>query len=168
MANLAHPDYMDIGVTVITSSFQIRGKLHILGMIGTFLNDEQKPTVVVYGAEMLGLEANSRIRVNKDEVVISKRAALVIAFDELPPQGTLAMLPRMENLAVYLDHMALSANFYMGQDARINDFADTSLQQFLIASDIKFYPMFQARAGLVQSAPMGVLHKTAIRMYHRP
>jgi hypothetical protein len=117
---------------------------------------------------MLGLEANSRIRVNKDEVVISKRAALVIAFDELPPQGTLAMLPRTENLAVYLEHMALSANFYMGQDARINDFADTSLQQFLIAGDIKLYPMFQARAGLVQSAPMGVVHKTAIRMYHRP
>jgi len=168
MANRAQPDYTEIGVTVITSEFQVKGKLRILGMIGTFLNDEQKPTLVIYGAEMVQMEANSRIRVTKDEVVISKSAAQVVAFDTLPQQGSIALLPRTESLAMYLDHFALSAKFYMGQDARINDFADTSLQQFLIASDIKFYPTFQAKPGLVQTAPMGVIHKAAIRMYHRP
>jgi len=168
MASRTQPDFIEIGVTVITSSFQVKGKLHIFGMIGTFLNDDQKPTLVVYDAEMHQLEANSRIRVTKEEVVISKHAAQVVAFDTLPQQGMLALLPRTESLAVYLDHFAVSAKFYMGQDVRINDFADASLQQYLVAGDLKFYPMFQAKSGLVQSAPMGMIHKTAIRMYHRP
>ena len=168
MTSRSQPDYIEMGVTVITSSFQVKGKLRILGMVGTFLNDDQKPTLVIYDAEMTQLEANSRIRVTKEEIVISKHAAQVVAFDETPLAGTIALLPRTETLAVYLDHYALSAKFYMGQDARINDFADASLQQYLIVGDIKFYPMFQAKPGLVQSAPMGVVHKTAIRMYHRP
>lgn len=168
MSAHTQPEYAEMGVTVLTSSFQIRGKLRIFGIMGTFLNDEQKSTLTVYDAEMVQIEANSRIKVNKDEVFIYKSAAQVIAFDAMPPQGALSLLPKAEPLAMYLDHFALSAKFYMGQDARLGDFAGASLQQFLFATDLKFYPTFQARTGLVQAAPMGIVHKSAIRFYHRP
>ena len=52
-------------------------------------------------------------------------------------------------------------------DAHLADFTEASLQQFLLASDVKIYPLFQARPGLVQAAPIALIHKSQIRVYHK-
>ncbi len=166
MAGLGQPDFSAAKVAVFTSAFQLRGELHILGIMQTFLNDEQKPTLTVFGAEAIGLEASSPARLSQPEIIVNKRSVQVILFEAMPPQGAISLLPRTESLVVYLDRFALSGKFFMGQDARIQDFADASVQQFLVLSEAKMFPMFQARQGLATSAPLAVLHKSAIRMYH--
>ena len=85
----------------------------------------------------------------------------------MPQQGQITLLARAEPLMMYTDRFAMAAKFHMGPDSRIADFAGASLQQFLIASDVKLYPLFQSRGGLVQAAPLALIHKTAVRMYHK-
>ena len=44
------PGFTEMGATVITSSFQIKGKLRIFGIMGTFLIVEKKSTLAIYDA----------------------------------------------------------------------------------------------------------------------
>ena len=167
MNNLGQPVQLEVPVTILTAAFQIRGALRIMGTIQTFVNDDQKATLMVYGAEVIGVEANNPVRMTKPEIVISKRAMQLILFDEMPPQGSLTLLPRSESLVMYLDGFAAAGKFYMGQDARTADFSDSAPGQFLVITDLKVYPVLQVRSGLVTSAPLGMIHKSVIRFYHQ-
>jgi hypothetical protein len=168
MAGIEGPTYAEAAATVLTSTFQVRGKLHILGVMQTFVNDEQKPTLSVYNADVLGFDlTNPAARMTQPEVVINKRYASIIALESVPPQGQLSILTRIEQLMMYTDRFALAAKFHMGPDARLNDFTEASLQQFILASEVKIYPLFQARPGLVQAAPIALIHKSQIRLYHK-
>jgi hypothetical protein len=168
MDNVGQPNFVEMGVTVFTSAFQMRGTLQVLGVMQTFLNDDQKPTFTLHGAEVLGVSAANPVKMNQREVIVTKRSIQCLLFDTMPPQGAMALLPRQEPLVVYVEGLAISARFYMGQDARLADFADSSMQQFLTAADLKLYPITQMRQGLVNAAPLGVIHKTAFRFYHTP
>ena len=168
MPDVAQPDYTEMQVALFTSNFQIRGALPVYGALQTFLNDEQKPTLSVFGADVVGLDAANQLHMTQPEALTYKPAIEIILFQTLPPQGTLTLPPHIEGLIMYLDRFAVSGNFYMGQDVRIGDFIDSGKQQFLALTDVKMYPLFAARPGLVNSAPLAVLHKSAIRLYHKP
>ena len=168
MAGIDAPTYVEVGATVLTSTFQVRGKLHVLGVLQTFMNDEQKPTLSVYNADVIGLNAsNPAAHMTQPEVIITKRYASIVALEAMPPQGQLSILSRSEQLMMYTDSFVMSAKFHMGPDAHLADFTEASLQQFLLASDVKIYPLFQARPGLVQAAPIALIHKSQIRVYHK-
>jgi hypothetical protein len=167
MGSVGQPEFVEIGVTIFTSAFQMRGKLHVLGVMQTFINDEQKPTFTLHNAEVLGTSATNPVKMSQHEVIISKRSIQCLLFDVMPPQGSMAMLPRQETIVAYVEGFAISARFFMGQDARLADFSDASMQQFLTAGDLKLYPMGQMRQGLVNSAPLGVVHKSAFKFYHK-
>jgi hypothetical protein len=162
------PTFVEYPITLLTSTFQVRGKLHVLGVMQTFLNDDQKPTISLFNADVIGFNiSNPAARMTQPEVIISKESATIIALDAVPPQGQITMLSRVELLMMYTERFAIAAKFHMGPDTRLGDFAVASLQQFIIASEAKFYPLFQSRTGLVQAAPIALIHKTAIRMYHK-
>ena len=162
------PEYAEIGVNILTSIFQARGKLHVLGTMQNFLNDEQKPTLSVIGAEVIGIDhTNPAARMSQPELIINKRAIQAIALDTAPPPGSLVMLSKVEHLVLYTDQFAIAGRLHMGPDAHLADFAEASLQQFIVASDVKIYPLFQARQGIVQAAPVVVIHKSQIRLYHK-
>ena len=65
----AQPEQVKIPVSVLTSEFQVRGELRILGMLQTWFNDEQKPTLIVNDAEVLGVQAdNPAARMKQAEI----------------------------------------------------------------------------------------------------
>jgi hypothetical protein len=167
MNNLGEPAQLEVRVAILTAAFQIRGTLRIIGTLQTYMNDDQKATLIIYGAEVTGVEASNPVRMTQPELIINKRAVQIILFEEMPPQGALTLLPRGESLVMYLDGFAAAGKFYMGQDARISDFADASLQQFLVITDMKVYPIQQVRSGLITNAPLGMIHKSVIRFYHQ-
>jgi hypothetical protein len=168
MDGIGELHFVEVGATVLTSAFQVRGKLHVLGIMQTFLNDEQKPTLVVYGADVIGFNANNPVgRMSQPEIVVTKRDAAVLALEAIPQQGQLTLQPHSEQLMLFTDRFAVAAKFHMGQDARLSDFAESALQQFVVASDVKIYPLFQARPGLVQAAPIALIHKSQVRLYYK-
>jgi hypothetical protein len=137
------------------------------GVLQTFLNDEQRPTLVIYNADILGFEpTNPAARVIVPELIVRKPGCMILAFDRRPSPDQILLQPRAEATALYTDHFMVEAIFYMGADTRLLDFADTSLQQFIVATEAKIYPLFQPRASLVPSAPLVVIQKSAIRFYH--
>lgn len=162
------PTFVEYGATILTSTFQVRGKLRVLGVMQTFLNDEQKPTLSVYNADLIGFNiSNPAARMSQPEVFVSKESASIVALEAIPPQGQIMVQSRYEALMMYTDRFALAGKFHMGPDARLADFVGATLQQFIVASEVKIYPLFQARTGLVQAAPVALIHKSAIRMYHK-
>ncbi len=168
MAGMTGPNFTELGTTVLTSTFQVRGKLHVLGVLQTFINDEQKPMLVVYSADVLGFDpTNPAARMSQAEMIVNKRHATIVALETMPAQGQLSLLTHTEPLMLYTDRFALSGKFHMGTDARVYDFTEVSLQQYIAASDVKIYPLFQSRPGLVQAAPVVLIQKSQIRMYHK-
>ncbi len=168
MAGVGDPSAVEFGATILTSNFQIRGKLHVLGFLGTFINDEQKPTLTVYGADVIGFCVTNPVgRMTQPEVYVSKRDAAIIGLDALPPKEHLTLMVHVEPLMAFTDSFAIAAKFHMGPDAHLTDFAEVSLQQYLVASDVKIYPLVQARPGLVQAVPLALIHKSRMRMYYK-
>jgi hypothetical protein len=165
--NAPQPNYTEIGAVVFTAGFQIQGTLHVLGILQTFVNDDQKPTLIVYGAEALGLEpTNPAARLTQQELIVNKRSIQIIGFPTPPPQGSLTLLARGEPLVMYTDNFAVAAKYHMGPDSRVADFAEASLQQFIVASEAKIYPLFPTRPGFFSASSVVLIHKNAIRMYH--
>ncbi len=165
---IEQPSYTEFAASVITNTFQARGKLQSMGTLQTFLNDDQKTTLTVYNAELIGLEpTNPATRITPAELVVRKAACSLIAFDVRPPADQLMPLSHVESLVIYTDRFAIQGKFHMGPDARINDFADAGLQQFIVASDARIYPLFQTRGGLIQSAPIICIQRASISIYHK-
>lgn len=167
MAGLGQPTYTEFSVTILTADFQIHGNLHVLGTVGMFLNDAAKPNLIVYDADVMAVDAANPAKVSRPEMIIGKRTAQIIAFDTVPGQGEVQLLPKTEHMLAYLDRCVVQGTFLMGEDARFADFAEASLQQFLLVTNFKVYPLFQAKAGILPHAQMGMVQKTTIRMYHK-
>jgi hypothetical protein len=167
MPEVAQPDFAEMRVAVFTSSFQIHGSLHLYGALQTFLNDEQKPTLSVFGADVIALDASNQLHMTHQEMFIHKPGAQVVLFETMPPQGSLTLPPHTESLVMYVDRFAVSGKFYMGQDVRLGDFIESGKQQYLPLTDVKMYPLFAARPGLMTTAPLAEIHRTAIRLYHK-
>ncbi|MHB8627145.1 MAG: hypothetical protein ACYDBJ_22695 [Aggregatilineales bacterium] len=164
---VAGPAITEFPVTLFAANFQARGMVRSPGVLQTFLNDEQRSTLVVYNADVIGFEpTNPAARVSVPELIVRKVSCQIVAFDRRPPPDQYTLLPHTEPAAIYTDQFIVEGNFHMGADARLTDFADTSLQQFIVASDARIYPLFQPRAALVPGAPLIAVHKSAIRFYH--
>jgi hypothetical protein len=160
------PAQVEMSVAVLTSIFQIRGKLHILGDLATFLNDEQRTTMSVYDTNVLGVSAsNPAAQMTQSEMIMNKRSAHLIAIEGTPPSVTL--LPRIESLVMYTSQFAFMGKFHLGTDARVTDFAETSLSQYIPVTEVRIFPLFQARPGVINAASLAFIHKTAILTYHK-
>jgi hypothetical protein len=160
------PAQVDLSVAVLTSIFQIRGKLGVLGDLPTFLNDEQRATVSVRNTNVLGLSiTNPAAQMTQAEMILSKRSTHLIAIEGTPPN--VLLLPRIESLVMYTSQFALMGKFHLGADARIIDFVDVSLSQYIPVTEVRIFPLFQARPGLVNAASLAFIHKTTILTYHK-
>ncbi len=165
---MEQPSFVDIATVALTDGFQARGKLRIPGTLQTTLNNDQNSILILYEVEAMGYEVgNPATRLTQAELLIRKAACHLIAFENPLPAGHMVLLAHTELLVLYTDRFAIQAKFHMGPDSRVTDFIDSTQQQFLIASDVKIYPLFQPRVALITSAPLVALQKSAIRMYHK-
>jgi hypothetical protein len=164
---LGRSDEVELPVIVLTNVFQVRGRMWIRGVMQTYLSNEQKHTLSINNADVLGMEAsNPAARMTQPEVVVSKRSAGIILVEVRPPDWALMTMPRMESLVAYTERFALMGMYHMSPDVRLQDFAAVSASEFIVATDVKVFPLFQARPGVVQSAPVALIHKQAITLFH--
>lgn len=164
---LGRPDEVELPVVVLTSMFQVRGRMWIRGVIQTYLGNDQKHTLSIYNAEVLGLEnGNPAARMSQPEVVINKPSASVILLEVRPPEWAMPLMPRSESLVAYTNSFAVMGLYHLPADGRVQDFAALYPTDFVLALEVKIFPLFQARAGLVQTAPVALVHKRAINLFH--
>jgi hypothetical protein len=161
-------NFKEISISVLTDAFQAKGVMRAVGVIQTYLNDEQKSTISLYNAEAYGLRPeNGATHIVQDELIIRKHKLQILAFDEMPAAGEITILQRAEEMAAYTDQFAIHCKFRMGPDALLVDFIDTALSQFIVATDLKIYPLFQPRIPLLASAPLALIQREAVRLYHK-
>lgn len=162
------PSTTEVNVAVLTPLYQLRGRLQYVGVLQTALNDEQRPTITMINSAVLGLlQTNPAAQMTQAEMFVSKRDCHAIAFEGMPPTGAITLLPRFERLVVYTSHFAIMGKWYMGSDSRVNDFAEAAQGLFLIASEVRIFPMFQARPGMIGAATMAVVYKRSVLAYHQ-
>jgi hypothetical protein len=168
--NLASPEvsHTEFNVTILNDAFQTRAKLRSLGLLTTYLNDDSKPTFPVYHAEAVGLDpANPATRIVQEEFIFRKPTIHAVAFESVPGDGHVVLLQREEALVVYTSHYAIQGKFHLGPDDRLNDFIEVMLSQFVIVTDAHVYPLFQPRTPLIAAAPLVLIQRSHIRMYHK-
>lgn len=162
------PTQTQLNVAVLTPLFQIRGRLTVIGIFQTFLEDEQRPGISLQGTSVLGLNmGNPAAQMSQAEMFIVKREAHIIALEGVPPAGAITLPPRAESLIAYTPHFAIMGKFHMGADASLLDFVGSARSMYLPVSECRFYPMFQARPGIVGGASLALVHRSAIVTYHR-
>ncbi|HRE47834.1 MAG TPA: hypothetical protein PLD47_08915 [Aggregatilineales bacterium] len=159
------PTQVDLDIAIFTAGFHYRAKLPTLGVFMTFLNDDQRPNLILREVEGIGVNAsNPAAHLKTNELFVSKRACQAVALPT-PPSG-IQLLPRTEPLALYTSHYCIIGKFHMGPDAQVTDFSEAYLSMFIPATDARIYPLLDARPGLVDAAPYIFVHKSQVIAYH--
>jgi hypothetical protein len=155
-------------VTILTAGFQIRCTLRSMGLMQTFLNDEQKALFTLDDVTLFGLEmGNPATSIRLAELHIRKEQIHLIAFPTMLSRDESGLLPRTETLAVYTSHFVIQGSFHMGTDSLVSDFMEISKSQFIGVSNLAVFPLFQAQTAVVQQAPIGFIYRDAVRMHHQ-
>lgn len=158
----------EFNVTILNEAFQTRAVMRAIGLLTTYINDDSKSTVTVFNSESVGLDpSNPATRILQDEIIFRKQMCHFIAFESVPGEGHVVLLPREEALVMYTSHYAIQGKFHLGPDDRISDFIEVQLAQFVIITDAHIYPLFQPRVPMIAAAPLILLHRSNIRMYHK-
>ncbi|PJF30480.1 MAG: hypothetical protein CUN51_07455 [Candidatus Thermofonsia Clade 1 bacterium] len=166
-ASVRGPEQVNVNVAILTSAFQIRGTLPILGTFLTFLNDDQKPTLTITNAVVLGVHTtNPAAQMVQPEILVLKRAIQVLALESAPPSG-IVLSSRSEPLMLYTEQYAIMGRWHMSPDMRIQDFVDASTAQFLPVSNARIYALFQARQGIIPASQLAFVHRSAAQSYHK-
>ncbi|MCS6871158.1 MAG: hypothetical protein RML95_11815 [Anaerolineae bacterium] len=161
------PQQVDVNVAILTAAFQIRGKMPTFGTFLTFINDDQKPTLTVTNAVVLGVHAsNPAAQMVQPEMIVMKRAIQVLALESAPPSGVV-LSPRSESLMLYTEQYAIMGRWHMSPDMRVQDFVDATTSQFLPVSNARIYTLFQARQGIIPATQLAFVHRSAVQSYHK-
>src|SRR3972149_2925801 len=89
-------------VTILAAGFQVRGTLQCIGLVQTFLNDEQKAVFSLLEVALYGVEkGNPAASITLPELHIRKDQCQVIAFESEMAREETGLLPRTEPLATY-------------------------------------------------------------------
>lgn len=157
----------EIPAVVLTAGFQAHCTLEVLGILQTFLNDEQKAVFALKDVTLYGLEAGNPARsMALGELYVRKDQCHVIAFEELFSHEDTGLMPRIEQLAVYTSHYAIQGGFHMGSDSLLGDFMASSKSQYVGVTNVQVFPLFQAQTAIIQQSPLAFVHRDAGQMHH--
>src|SRR5579871_1736340 len=93
--------YAEVSASILTAAFQVRGKLRVPGNLLTFLNDENKPTLSAYNADVTGFDVtNPAARMSQPEILISRQAIIAALLDANAVPGLNVASARTESLMV--------------------------------------------------------------------
>jgi hypothetical protein len=154
-------------VTVLMAGFQARCTLQVMGIVQTFLNDDQRSVFLLKDVTLHGLEAgNPAVSMELEDLYVSKEQCQVIAFESLLDQDQTGLMPHEERVAVYTSHYVIQGNFHMGVDAGVGDLVDAFRTLYIAATDVEFFPLFQPQTAVIQTAPLVYVYREGVRMFH--
>jgi hypothetical protein len=157
----------DIPITVLLPGFQARCVLQVYGMVQMFINDDQKAVFPLREVTLHGLEAgNPAVSMNVGEVFALKAQCHALVFDTMLSHEDTGLMARIERLVVYTSHYAIEGDFHLGKDIPVSDFIAGSRSQFVGATNVNFFPLFQPQAAVVQQAPLAFIHRQVVQMHH--
>jgi hypothetical protein len=157
----------EMPVTVLTSGFQARCILPVMGVFDTFINDDQKNVLPLKNVTLYGLESgNPAASMKLDMLYVRKPHVHAIAFEQALPQDQIGLMPRVEQMVLYTSHYAIQAGYHMGADTVISDFIGAARAMFIGGTNASFFPVFHPQAACIQQAALVFIHRDAVRMYH--
>lgn len=152
---------------VLLPGFQARGTLQVLGMVQTFLNDEQKSVFGLKDVALHGLETgNPAASMQLESLFIPKERCQVVAFETTLSQEQTGLMPRVEQIAAYTSHFVIQGEFHMGADTVVGDVIDSVRVMFLGVTNAQFFPLFRPQAAMIQQAPLVYVYRKAVQMFH--
>jgi hypothetical protein len=155
-------------VMVLMPGFQARCTLTSVGLMQTFINDEQKSVFSLQEVSLYGLErGNPAVSMTLPELHVRKDQVHALIFDSALSREESGLLPRTESLAAYTSHYVIQGQFHMGPEAYIADFIDVSKAMFLGVTNAYFFPLFASQSGVTPQAAMAFIHRNAILFHHK-
>jgi hypothetical protein len=157
----------EMPVTVLMPGFQARCILPVMGMVQTFLNDDQRGVFPLKDVTLHGLEAgNPAVSMQLDSLFVPKENCQAIAFESMLDQDQSGLMPHTERMAVYTSHYVMQGDFHMGADNVAGDLVDAFRTFYLGATDVEFFPLFRSQAAVIQRAPLVYVYRQSVRMFH--
>lgn len=156
-----------VQATFLLPDFQANCTLKIIGLLQTFVNDEQKDIFALHDAAVYGLrQGNPATSMRIPEMFVRKDNCHVIAFQQMFEAEHMGLMPRAERLAVYTSHYVIQGDFYMGTDALVSDFIHTARTPFIAATNVSFFPLFATQAAVLPQTQLAYVHRKAVWMHH--
>lgn len=154
-------------VIILTTGFQVQGTMVSIGLMQTFLNDDQKMIFPIRDTTVHGMvRGNPAVSMNIPEIFISKPDCHAIVFGSMMSQDETGLMPRTEMMVAYTSHYAVQGEFHMGYDALIGDFIQDAKSMFIGVTNAYFFPLFDAQAALVPQSPLVYMHRSTILSHH--
>ena len=156
-----------VSATVLMAGYQAQCTLSILGLLQTFVNDEQKSVLPLEEVTLCGLEQGNPARsMSIPQLFIKKTGCHALAFDaEFSPDET-GLMPRVETVAVYTSHFVIQGSYHMGTDTPVSDFVDATKALFIAATNVSIFPLFEPQSRVVAQARLVYIHRSQVVMHH--
>lgn len=156
-----------VPVAVLLPGFEVRAEIQVIGMLQTFLNDDQRGGLTLLRATVYGLEAgNPATSMQVDELHVRKNQCHLLAFEEHFSKEETGLLMRVERLVVYTPYYAVQGNFHMMSAAVLSDFMASSSRQFVAATGVTIFPLFRPQTQMLQQAALAFMHRDLAHMHH--
>lgn len=156
-----------IPITALTAEFQAISTLNVIGLLQTYLNDEQRAVFPLSDTAVYGLQpGNPAASMRIPELYLSKSAVHVMAFEQTFSHEEMGLLPRVEHVAVYTSHYVIQGEFYMGTDTMLSDFVDAARTLFIGATNVTVFPLFAPQTAVMQQAALVFVRKDRVQIHH--
>lgn len=152
---------------IYTTDLIIEGRLEPLGHLLDDFNDPSKTGFLIHDVHISPLVAGSDLGPFALKQVTANKMDFHLAYiagaDDRAEQ---TLMRRTEQMIVYTSRFVIRGDFHMGGETRLRDFADGLLGDFLPASDVVIYPLFQPSIAIPRNLELVLVNKQRIQLYH--
>lgn len=154
-------------VQILTLSFQISGKLEVIGTFVQFLNDPVRDALIIREAQVLPLIPGGSLRpMAHPQLSLRKPEVVFLYLTEQAGRDEVRLLARKETLIAYAPLAILRGAFSMSAEARPSDFLAVMSADFVIVSDASLYMLADLPAPFPKECPLLLAGRQYIQLYH--
>ena len=154
-------------VQILTLSFQISGKLEVIGTFLQFLNDPVRDALLIYEATVVPLVPGGPLRpLARSQISLRKPEVVFLYLTEPAGRAEVRQLIRKETLIAYTPLAILRGAFNMSAESRPTDFLATMSADFVLVSEASLFMLTDALTSIPKECPLLLVGRQYIQLYH--
>lgn len=153
-------------VEAVSNRYFWRGSFTPLGPIQTFLNDHQRPYVILREAEIVPLAPDRKVRgVRRDSMTANKLAFAFLSLLDPAEVQRIQLLPSKRPVIFYLEDFAVQGQLHVNVDAKDEDLIDETRLYYPV-SEVRLFPIHPLAVVPTGQVPLLYLNVTHLQTYY--
>jgi hypothetical protein len=151
---------------IITTTFQIQGRMETVGPLLDFLNDKDRQFFILLDATAKSLTPGPMGQMTLPQLIVPKTDVIALVVEEAAARTSLQLLKRVERCILYMPLLVCRGEFHLGADTRWTDMVSLVLGNFFAFTNAAVFPLAPLPGPFPQQTELVILNRQQIRMLH--